>query len=146
MQNLGQLLNMPKSTPDLSFERLHEGVICGVDEAGRGPLAGPVVAAAVILTPNDIPDGLNDSKTLSEIRRELLLNMIKKSAKFGIGIAEPEEIDRINILGASLIAMRRAVLALPILFPVPPRLLLKGIPKACPLRRRLSSPKLHATD
>jgi len=115
MQNLGQLLNMPKSTPDLSFERLHEGVICGVDEAGRGPLAGPVVAAAVILTPNDIPDGLNDSKTLSEIRRELLLNMIKKSAKFGIGIAEPEEIDRINILGASLIAMRRAVLALPIL-------------------------------
>jgi len=104
---------MPKSTPDFSYERQHIGTICGVDEAGRGPLAGPVVAAAVILTPGAIPEGLNDSKTLSEIRRELLLNKIRKFAKIGIGLAEPEEIDRINILGASLIAMRRAVLALP---------------------------------
>jgi len=106
---------MPNSTPDFSFERQCCGPVCGVDEAGRGPLAGPVVAAAVILTPEKIPEGLNDSKILSEIRRELLLNEIIKTAEIGIGIAEPEEIDRTNILGASLIAMRRAVLALPCL-------------------------------
>ena len=105
---------MPKSTPDLHFEHQHDGTVCGVDEAGRGPLAGPVVAAAVILTPDKIPDGLNDSKILSQIRRELLLNELRKFAKIGIGIAEPEEIDRLNILGASLTAMRRAVLALPL--------------------------------
>jgi len=104
---------MPKSTPDLFLERQCCGPVCGVDEAGRGPLAGPVVAAAVILAPKKIPEGLNDSKILSEIRRELLLNEIMDTAEIGIGIAEPEEIDRVNILGASLIAMRRAVLALP---------------------------------
>ena len=106
---------MSNNTPDFSFERQCRGPVCGVDEAGRGPLAGPVVAAAVILTPEKIPEGLNDSKILSEIRRELLLNEIIKTAEIGIGIAEPEEIDRVNILGASLIAMRRAVLALPYL-------------------------------
>ncbi|MEP3890647.1 MAG: ribonuclease HII [Hellea sp.] len=106
---------MSKFTPDFSFERQCCGPVCGVDEAGRGPLAGPVVAAAVILTPARIPEGLNDSKALSSKQRELLLNAIEKNAKIGIGIAEPEEIDRINILQASLIAMRRAVLALPTL-------------------------------
>lgn len=106
---------MPKSKPDLFFERQCCGPVCGVDEAGRGPLAGPVVAAAVILAPDKIPEGLNDSKVLSQIRRELLLNELVKNAQIGIGIAEPEEIDRVNILGASLIAMRRAVLALPCL-------------------------------
>ncbi len=106
---------MPKSTPDFFFERQCCGPVCGVDEAGRGPLAGPVVAAAVILAPEKTPEGLNDSKILSKIRRELLLNEIIKNADIGIGIAEPEEIDRANILGASLIAMRRAVLALPCL-------------------------------
>ena len=104
---------MSKFTPDFSFERQCYGPVCGVDEAGRGPLAGPVVAAAVILTPARIPEGLNDSKALSSSQRELLLNMIEKNAQIGIGIAEPEEIDRANILGATLIAMRRAVLALP---------------------------------
>ena len=104
---------MSKFTPDFSFERQCYGPVCGVDEAGRGPLAGPVVAAAVILTPARIPEGLNDSKALSPKQRELLLNAIQKKACIGIGIAEPEEIDRINILQASLIAMRRAVLALP---------------------------------
>ena len=104
---------MSKFTPDFSFERQCYGPVCGVDEAGRGPLAGPVVAAAVILTPARIPEGLNDSKALSSKQRELLLNMIEKNAQIGIGIAEPEEIDRMNILGATLIAMRRAVLALP---------------------------------
>jgi ribonuclease HII len=106
---------MSKFTPDFSFERQCCGPVCGVDEAGRGPLAGPVVAAAVILTPARIPEGLNDSKALSPAQRELLLNMIEKNAQIGIGIAEPEEIDRVNILGATLIAMRRAVLALPTL-------------------------------
>ena len=72
------------------------------------------MAAAVILVPNKTPEGLNDSKKLSEIRRELLLNEIFSTAFVGIGIAEPEEIDRINILQATMIAMRRAVLALPI--------------------------------
>lgn len=104
---------MSKFTPDFSFERQCYGPVCGVDEAGRGPLAGPVVAAAVILTPARIPEGLNDSKALSHKQRELLLNMIEENAVIGIGIAEPEEIDRVNILQASLIAMRRAVLALP---------------------------------
>lgn len=105
---------MSKFTPDFSFERQCCGPVCGVDEAGRGPLAGPVVAAAVILTPARIPEGLNDSKALSSKQRELLLNAIEKNAQIGIGIAEPEEIDRINILGATLAAMRRAVLALPL--------------------------------
>lgn len=83
--------------------------ICGVDEAGRGPLSGPVVAAAVILDPENIPEGLNDSKALSHSTRERLLNMLAVNAKIGIGIAEPGEIDRINILWASMEAMRRAV-------------------------------------
>lgn len=104
---------MSKFTPDFSFERQCYGPVCGVDEAGRGPLAGPVVAAAVILTPARIPEGLNDSKALSHKQRERLLNAIEKNAQIGIGIAEPEEIDRLNILQASLAAMRRAVLALP---------------------------------
>lgn len=104
---------MSKFTPDFSFERQCYGPVCGIDEAGRGPLAGPVVAAAVILTPARIPEGLNDSKALSPKQRELLLNAIEKNALIGIGISEPEEIDRLNILHASLAAMRRAVLALP---------------------------------
>ena len=83
--------------------------ICGVDEAGRGPLSGPVVAAAVILDPENIPEGLNDSKALSHLARERLLNILLRNAKIGIGIAEPGEIDRINILWASMEAMRRAV-------------------------------------
>ena len=114
---------MSKFTPDFSFERQCFGPVCGVDEAGRGPLAGPVIAAAVILAPDRIPEGLNDSKALSQNKRELLLNAVLETAQIGIGIAEPEEIDRINILQASLIAMRRAVLALPI---VPDMALIDG--------------------
>ncbi len=104
---------MPQPFPDLSFESYHgkvqKGPICGVDEAGRGPLAGPVVAAALILDQNNIPDGLNDSKRLSPKARERLLNALLPHAKIGIGISEPEEIDRLNILWASMIAMRRAI-------------------------------------
>ena len=83
--------------------------ICGVDEAGRGPLSGPVVAAAVILDPENIPAGLNDSKALSHSARERLLNVLTQNAKIGVGIAEPGEIDRINILWATMEAMRRAI-------------------------------------
>ncbi len=88
-----------------------EGMIaCGTDEAGRGPLAGNVVAAAVILPDGaDIP-GLNDSKKLSEKKRETLFGVITASAvSFGIAWATPEEIDEYNILNASMLAMRRAV-------------------------------------
>lgn len=89
--------------------------IAGVDEVGRGPLAGPVVTAAVILDPNRPIAGLADSKKLSEKKREaLVLEIEAKALAFAYGRAEVEEIDAINILQASLLAMRRAVLALPI--------------------------------
>ena len=85
-------------------------VICGVDEAGRGPLAGPVCAAAVILPANlDIP-GLNDSKKLTDKRRRELFPLIKEQAvAYGIGLASHEEIDQINILQATYLAMERAL-------------------------------------
>ena len=89
---------------------LPEGLVCGVDEAGRGPLAGPVVAAAVILDPLRPIDGLNDSKKLSSKRREVLAIAIRERAlAWAVAEASVEEIDRINILQASFLAMRRAV-------------------------------------
>jgi ribonuclease HII len=90
-------------------------LIVGVDEVGRGPIAGPVVAAAVILDPNHSIEGLNDSKKLSEKKRDLLAPIIKEHAlAWALGRAEVEEIDEINILQASLLAMKRAVEALAI--------------------------------
>ena len=90
-----------------------EGLVCGIDEAGRGPLAGPVVAAAVILDPSRPIAGLNDSKKLSARRREVLAEAIRARAlAWAVAAASVEEIDRINILQASLLAMRRAVAAL----------------------------------
>ena len=83
--------------------------IAGVDEVGRGPLAGPVTAAAVILDPNNIPDGLNDSKSLSRKKRETLEPLIFASAEVSIAHATVEEIDEINILRASHLAMERAI-------------------------------------
>ena len=99
--------------PDWQYESGHAGPVAGVDEAGRGPLAGPVVCAAVILDPKNIPAGLNDSKKLSETKREALFAQIIECASYGIGMAEPEEIDRINVLAATMIAMQRAVVDLP---------------------------------
>lgn len=94
---------------------LPEGLACGVDEAGRGPLAGPVVAAAVILDPDQPIDGLNDSKKLSARRRETLAVEIRTRAlAWAVAGASVEEIDGINILQASLLAMRRAVESLAI--------------------------------
>lgn len=102
-----------KTTPDFSYESNYTGPVAGVDEAGRGPLAGPVVTAAVILDINNMPAGLNDSKKLSEKKRETLFVEIMQCAHVGVGISEPEEIDRINVLAATLIAMKRAVQDLP---------------------------------
>ena len=97
------------SEAQLSFVEL----VCGVDEAGRGPLAGPVCAAAVILDPARPIDGLDDSKKLSEKKRDrLALEIRQKALAFGIAFATVEEIDQLNILQATLLAMRRAVEAL----------------------------------
>ena len=94
---------------------LPEGLVCGVDEAGRGPLAGPVVAAAVILDPRRPIEGLNDSKKLSAKRREQLAGEIRlKALAWAVARASVEEIDQINILQASLLAMQRAVALLTI--------------------------------
>jgi len=85
------------------------GPVCGIDEAGRGPWSGPVVAAAVILDPNNIPDGINDSKKLSHVRREALFDTLQQCATIGVGIVGVDDIDRLNILQATFLAMRRAV-------------------------------------
>ena len=89
------------------------GPVAGVDEVGRGPLAGPVFAAAVILPPGDLPPGLADSKVLSAARREALAAWLHAHAEVAIAEASVEEIDRLNILRASQLAMIRALAALP---------------------------------
>jgi len=103
--------------PDFTFEQraldLGAGVIVGVDEVGRGPLAGPVTAAAVRLDPLRLPRDLQDSKRLSQTARTRLHALIMDQAETGIGHASPAEIDEINILQATYLAMRRAVAALP---------------------------------
>ena len=105
--------------PDFSFEQalITSGAlrVAGVDEVGRGPLAGPVTAAAVILDPANIPDGLNDSKALTKKKREQLEPLILSTAKVSIAHASVEEIDEINILRASHLAMERAVAGLEII-------------------------------
>lgn len=105
--------------PAFEFEhRLHKrGIkfVAGIDEAGRGPLAGPVVAAAVILDPNNIPSGLNDSKKLTEKRREILFEEIIKCAQVSWSAASAGEIDKVNIRQATLNAMTRSAMALPII-------------------------------
>jgi ribonuclease HII len=88
------------------------GPVCGIDEAGRGPWAGPVVAAAVILDREAIPDGIDDSKKLTPAARAALFGHIMASARVGIGIGTVEEIDRINILRANDLAMARALASL----------------------------------
>ena len=88
-------------------------IICGTDEAGRGPLAGPVAAGACILPEGYVPEGLDDSKKLTEKKREALYAQITENAlAWGIGLASAAEIDEINILNASLLAMRRAIAAM----------------------------------
>lgn len=105
--------------------------VAGVDEAGRGPWAGPVVAAAVVLDPAEFPDGLDDSKRLSPARRAILFEALTACARIGVGTATVEEIDSLNILQASYLAMNRAIAALP----APPDHLLidgRGLPARLP--------------
>ena len=106
------------SIPDYELEKqaLSQGhsIIAGVDEVGRGPLAGPVTAAAVILDPTRIPEGLNDSKKLTAKKREALLQQILDVAQVSVADATVEEIDTHNILRASHIAMVRAIQGLPV--------------------------------
>ncbi|WP_226689246.1 ribonuclease HII [Ruegeria arenilitoris] len=115
------------TTPDYEIEKAAAARgflrIAGVDEVGRGPLAGPVVAAAVILNPSDIPDGLNDSKKLTAKRRAALEAALRKKAEIAIAEASVAEIDEHNILRASHLAMERAVAALD---PPPDYLLIDG--------------------
>ena len=99
--------------PDAAFDRAFPGPLAGVDEVGRGPLAGPVVAAAVILPMTGVPEGMDDSKKLSATARERLAALIRECALVGVGIVEAGEIDRINILQATMRAMALAVAALP---------------------------------
>ena len=102
--------------PDFTFEiaacEKGHAIICGVDEAGRGPWAGPVCAAAVILDTGNIPAGLNDSKKLTEAKREALFPLIMAAADVGVGLVSAAEIDEINILQATYLAMSRAVASL----------------------------------
>ena len=102
--------------PDFALEREAGGLVAGIDEAGRGPWAGPVIAAAVILEPATLPPALAatiaDSKTLSRARREHLYRALMAEARIGLGAASVAEIDRHNILAASLRAMARALAAL----------------------------------
>ena len=91
------------------FDLSYDQPVAGVDEVGRGPLAGPVVAAAVIIDINNIPNGINDSKRLSKKKREERSNEIIKYSIYSIAEASVEEIDQINILQASLLAMKRAI-------------------------------------
>src|SRR5437879_1061072 len=110
-------LNEPILRPTFRRERraLNKGIVpvAGCDEAGRGPLAGPVVAAAVVLDPARVPKGLDDSKRLTAERREELFEEICATAAFSVAVASPARIDRDNILRASLWALARAVHALP---------------------------------
>ena len=118
---------MVKTFPDMSFEEAARargfGLIAGVDEVGRGPLAGPVTAAAVILDPARVPEGLADSKQLTEKRRNALYDEIFAVATVSIAHASVEEIDQINILRASHLAMERAVAGLAL---APDHLLIDG--------------------
>src|SRR5690606_19772293 len=111
------------SEPTLELELALQCPVAGVDEAGRGAWAGPVVAAAVILDPARIPPGINDSKKLSRKKREQLFDLIFATSLVGIGQASPAEIDAHNILAATFLAMGRAVAALT---PAPAHLLIDG--------------------
>jgi ribonuclease HII len=123
---------LPDFTAEVAF--LTQGdTICGVDEAGRGPWAGPVVAAAVVLDRGNIPPGLNDSKKLTAARRAILFDAIRAVAAVGVGIASVAEIDALNILRANDQAMLRAIEALS---PAPDAAMIDGnrVPPGWPCR------------
>src|SRR6201996_4120715 len=134
-----------KSGPDMLLEKACPGPVCGVDEAGRGPWAGPVSAAAVILNPRKVPKGLNDSKLLSAKQREALeAEIMDKAVAFHVAFASVAEIAALNILHASGLAMRRAVEGLkvapafalvdgnyPFALPCPVKTVVKGDSLSC---------------
>jgi ribonuclease HII len=109
----------PRLRPDLTLEgalaRVDPGClpICGIDEAGRGPWAGPICAAAAILARDDVPDGIDDSKRLTPARREAVFAALMARAEIGVGLAEVAEIDAFGIVRANDLAMARALAALP---------------------------------
>jgi len=99
--------------PSFTRERKIEGRVAGIDEAGRGPLAGPVYAAAVILNPEKLPRGIDDSKAMTaEAREKAFDKIMERALAVGVGVASVSEIDEINILQATMLAMRRATEAL----------------------------------
>jgi ribonuclease HII len=106
------LLEMLALKPDFSFEDGYKGIVCGIDEVGRGPLAGPVVAAAVVIRRKEMPTevlaGINDSKKLTAAKRARLFMEIHRYSHVALGLCTVEEIDRVNILQASLLAMTKA--------------------------------------
>ncbi|MET0268929.1 MAG: ribonuclease HII, partial [Sphingomonas sp.] len=116
--------------PTFLLEQPHPLPLAGVDEAGRGPLAGPVVAAAVVLDRARVPGGINDSKKLSAGARADLCAEIRAMAVVGVGVADVEEIDRLNILWATMLAMERAVAALVAAGTAPAMVLVDG--NRCP--------------
>ena len=106
---------MPDFELEIAAKEKGYNFVCGVDEAGRGPLAGPVCAAAVILPENCVIEGLNDSKKLSEKKREALFDVvIEKALSYSIAYGSVEEIEEFNILEATFIAMNRAIDSLPV--------------------------------
>ena len=109
--------------PSYKFDEAYESPIIGVDEVGRGPLAGPVISAAIILNKEIIPEGINDSKKLSKKKRIIINEQLVLHHSYAIGVATVEEVDKINILQASLLAMKRAILGLKI---VPKSILVDG--------------------
>lgn len=125
--------------PDFALEKRIGGLVCGVDEAGRGPLAGPVVAAAVILDRKRAPRGIDDSKKLTAEKREDLYLRIMQRARVGIGAASVAEIGRLNIFHATMLAMHRAVTALRV---VPDHALVDG--NHCP--KQLCCPATAVVD
>lgn len=144
-------------TPDLSFENAYSGLVCGVDEVGRGPWAGPLVAAAVILDRNAIPEGIRDSKMLTQKRRTALDALLRATAAYGIGTVEAPELDRIGLTAANDLAMARAISALPVLpafalidgkrapkgMPCPARPIIKGDGKSLSIAAASIIAKVH---
>jgi ribonuclease HII len=124
-----------RTGPDMMLEKACPAPVCGVDEAGRGPWAGPVCAGAVILKPRRVPKGLNDSKKLSaKVREELELEIKDKAIAWGVGFASVEEIAQLNILHATGLAMRRAIEAMQV---QPVHALVDGnyaFPLPCPVK------------
>ena len=106
---------VPNERLETELREAGYSAICGVDEAGRGPLSGPVVAAACILPAGSVIEGLNDSKKLTPKQRDRLFDTVREVAvAYSVGQASPEEIDELNILNATMLAMRRAIEGLPV--------------------------------